>query len=122
RIAQIPGGILKSGDINFDGQIGPADVDAFVAGWRSEKRFDGGHNDIWVGDWETLGRGDLNLDGRVNLRDALLLHSALQGAGAGGLDFARLGANGTSVPEPTTALLLSGLTLAAAAAWRRRRA
>ena len=96
--------------------------DNFVAGWRSEKRFDGPHNDLWVGDWQTLGWGDINLDGRVNLRDALLLHNALEGAGAGGLDFALLGIGGTSVPEPATVVMLSGLILAGAAAWRRRRA
>ena len=70
---------------------------------------------------ETLGWGDLNLDGRVDLNDAFLLHVALQGAGAGGLDLALLDA-AAAVPEPSSVALLLGASLAGFVALKRRRA
>src|SRR5690606_15917264 len=107
----------KQGDINFDGNVTQADVTSFVAGWFKEKRFDGAHNDIWVGDYQTLGWGDIDLNGRVNLDDAFLLDAALEAAGAGGLNLALLG-GGASVPEPATVGLLA-LALALGAGVRR---
>jgi hypothetical protein len=116
-IGAIPGG-LQPGDVNRDGQISQGtgnpltdDVAAFVAGWKSEKVFEGAHNSVAVGDWETWGWGDMNTDGRVDLFDAYILHNALQDSGAGGLDFARLTA-GAQVPEPATLGMFGGALLA----------
>lgn len=103
QIAAIPGGELKLGDVNFDGVVDEGDVDAFVAGWNKEKILQASLNEFAIGDWETLGWGDLNLDGRVDLVDAVALDQALTANGAAGLDFSRLG---TSVPEPTTLMLV----------------
>ncbi len=91
----------KQGDLNFDGNVDDGDVTLFVGGWLKEKRFDGAHNDVWVGDYETLGWGDIDLNGRVDLDDAFLLHVALKAGGGAGLDFSLLG-GGVSVPEPAT--------------------
>mgnify|MGYP001067173685 CR=1 FL=1 len=120
--AQLPGSYenYKPGDINLDGQVDELDVAAFVAGWRMEKRFEGAHNDLWVGDLETLGWGDINLDGRVDLKDAYRLNKALQASGAAALDFALL--EGAAVPEPSSVVLLLGASLAGVAVWKRRRA
>ncbi|TWU26086.1 PEP-CTERM sorting domain-containing protein [Bythopirellula polymerisocia] len=98
QIALIPnGGILRAGDINRDGFVNQGDVTPFVAGWMKEKRFQGALNEINVGDWQTWGWGDINLDGIVNLKDAIILDQQLQSGGLAGLDFNLLG---TSVPEP----------------------
>lgn len=104
QIAAIPGGVLKDGDINFDGNVDSSDVTAFISGWLKEKRLSGSTSDMTVGDWETRGWGDLNLDGRVNLIDAIALDNALTAAGAGGLDFALLYSN--AVPEPSSLMLI----------------
>lgn len=114
RIAVIPGGELKQGDITLDGNVDNADVNALVAGWQREKVLSGSVNELLVGDWETRGWGDLNIDGIVDLEDAILLNDALISSGAGGLDFSRLGA----VPEPATVLLFFS-ALACATARRR---
>lgn len=108
QIASIPGGILKDGDINFDGVVDQADVTSFVAGWQREKRISGSMREIMVADWETRGWGDLNLDGIVDLDDAFLLDQALTTAGAGRLDFDLL--YSTSVPEPSALMLAVLLT------------
>ena len=59
-------GTLQAGDVNRDGSVDGDDVTAFVAGWLKEKRFDGVHNSMTAGDWETWGWGDMNHDGAVN--------------------------------------------------------
>ena len=109
----------KPGDIDFDGVVGPSDVEAFVDGWRKEKRLNSFHNSVWIGDLETLGWGDINLDGRVDLADAFLLNQALLDSGAGGLDFSLL-SGGAAVPEPASVALLLVAALAGAAALKRR--
>ena len=109
--AQIPGEILKDGDVNRDGSVNDGDITAFIDGWLREKTFDGAHNDVWAGDWETWGWGDMNHDGRVTLSDAFILHQGLLGEGAGGFDFSLLPTN-TAVPEPS-AVLLALLAIAA---------
>jgi hypothetical protein len=107
-------GTLQTGDVNRDGMVsgdgtGDAlsdDVAAFVAGWLSENRIIGAHGSIAVGDWNTWGQGDLNLDGRTTLADALILHNALLTNGSAGLDFGLL-AGGPAVPEPAAFVLLA---------------
>lgn len=119
QVAALPGGQLKTGDVNRDGDIDEGDVTAFVSGWKKEKRFEGAVNEVLVGDWETWGWGDLNLDGQVNLTDAILLDESLSLAGfSGGLDFSLLGA---TVPEPATGSSTLLLLLASVCRRSRRR-
>lgn len=94
------------GDVNQDGSVGAADINALVAGWSKEKRVD----NVRVGDVLTIRDGDLNLDGITNLADVFLLHNALIAGTGTGFDFSLL--PGASVPEPSTlalAVLLLGL-------------
>ncbi|WP_425395116.1 PEP-CTERM sorting domain-containing protein [Aeoliella sp.] len=106
-IQSIPNGGFKTGDITLDGIVDESDADALIAGWQKAKIFEGIHNDVYVGDLETYGWGDLNLDGVVNLADAYILHSEIPG----GLNFALLLGGGTQVPEPGGLLLLAAGTL-----------
>jgi hypothetical protein len=76
--------------------------------WLMSKRLNGPHADVYVGDWQTWGWGDMNTDGRVTMSDAIILHDALLGSGSGGLNFALLGGS-TTVPEPSSAFLLAAL-------------
>ena len=101
QIAAIPGGALNMGDINRDGNVNDSDVTALVAGWKNEKKLKGAINEMYVGDWETWGWGDLNIDGLVDLEDAILLDEALIAAEVGPLNFDLL----TAVPEPTSFVL-----------------
>ena len=118
QIALIPnGGILRPGDVNRDGSVNQADVTAFASGWKKEKRLKGSLNSIVVGDWETWSWGDLNLDGVVDLHDALILDQQLSPGSGGGLDLAAV-ING-SVPEPAS-LVLAWIGFIGMA-WRRRR-
>lgn len=117
QIALIPGGILKPGDVNRDGNVTQADVTAMAANWKKEKRLTGFANTVLVGDWQTWAWGDLNLDGAVNLTDAVILDQALMAAGAGSVDFSLL-ING-GVPEPNS-LALAFLGFMAAACYRPR--
>lgn len=113
-------GTLLAGDVNRDsevsgdgtGPVGSDDVSAFVAGWLSENRFQSADDGlITAGDWNTWGLGDLNLDGRTSLADALILHNELLANGSdSGLDFGLL-AGGTTVPEPTAITLLGLATV-----------
>jgi hypothetical protein len=98
QIATLPGGVLNMGDINRDGSVNSGDVTALVAGWRMEKRLKGSSVEVNVGDWETWGWGDLNVDGLVDLEDAILLNDALIAAGQESLNFDLLSA----VPEPAS--------------------
>ena len=108
--AELPGG-FEMGDLNLDGNLDQDDVDAFKAGWKSEKILTGAHNSVYVGDLETYGWGDMNLDGRVNLSDAVQMYNALNNAGVGSVTLSDL-TGGAAVPEPGT-LALVGLLLAA---------
>jgi len=117
-LAGTGGHTLELGDITIDGNVDQDDIDAFKAGWLSEKILVGAHNSVYVGDWETYQNGDLNLDGRVNLEDAYLLHLGLVAAAAA----AEGSATATSIPEPATlATFLLGVIGLAAAGMRRRR-
>lgn len=119
-------GILKAGDVNRDGFVsgdgtGPSasdDVTAFVDGWLSQNVLVGAHRSVTVGDWNTWGQGDLNLDGRTSLADALILHNELLAAGAAGLDFGLL-AGETVVPEPSAVTLIALALISMAAVQRR---
>ena len=110
------------GDVNLDGVVsgdgtGPAasdDVTAFVDGWLYQQPT---HS---VESWK---KGDLNLDGKTNLSDFLLLRNALLGSGSGAGAAALsslLGVNSfASIPEPSSAALsLIGLMFLVGAAKR----
>ena len=102
--SQLPIG-FEMGDLNLDGNLDQQDIDAFVAGWKSEKVLVGAHNSMYAGDLETYGRGDLNLDGRVNLTDAVLMYNALNNAGVGSIQLSDL-TGSARVPEPSTIVLV----------------
>lgn len=107
-ISELPGGTLQAGDANLDGLVNTDDIDVLVQNWRMEKQIEGAHNTMYVGDWQTRGWGDLNLDGRVDLLDAYELHISLQANGSVGLNLAYF-ANLQAVPEPSTMWLGGGL-------------
>lgn len=94
-----------AGDVNQDGELTSADIDDFVAGWRSDTRT--------LDKIDRTKQGDLNYDGRTDLSDAALLRHALQNAG--------LWENITAanVPEPSSAAV--GLGLLGIAGMLRRR-
>ncbi|MBN1852494.1 MAG: PEP-CTERM sorting domain-containing protein [Pirellulales bacterium] len=106
-------GTIQDGDINKDGNVNDADVNLFIANWRSVNYVTGGI----LGDGSTRAKGDFNWDGLVDPYDWVVLRDAYAAAGGGNLDLdALLAAAG--VPEPSTgALLLFGLV----AAWLIRR-
>jgi hypothetical protein len=91
------------GDINHMGGLTQADKDAFIAGWMFRKVING----FQIGDLETFGKGDLNLDGVTDIFDLALMQDALFGAGMGAITEAEL--LRSSVPEPTTMLLFAGI-------------
>jgi hypothetical protein len=112
-------GFSINGDLNLDGVLsgdgtGTAatdDVTAFVQGWGWQQ------GSATVNSWK---KGDLNLDGVVNVNDFFAMRTALVTAnlGAGALALSQM--LGSAVPEPTSVFLAAcgfgfGLT------WRRRR-
>lgn len=122
----VPGGILQPGDVNKDGSVngdgsgpvGSDDVSAFIAGWLSENTLPAVNGTLAAGDWNTWDNGDMNHDGVTDLGDAFILHEALKGAGLAGLDFSLLAA---TVPEPSSALLVSLSTIFVLGSRRGRR-
>jgi hypothetical protein len=114
-----------SGDINLDGVVsgngtGPAatdDVTAFVQGWGSQQA---------TGDINSWKKGDLNLDGKVDVLDFLTLRQAFTASGSGASlsALSALVGQGSAggVPEPSSVFL--GTIGAALLAWfgHRRRA
>jgi len=116
-IDTVPGGMLKPGDLNKDGNIDGDDIDDFVLGWLSQNLQTGAHTTQTVGDWLTWESGDLNHDGITDLADLYVMNRALANAGVGSITPDML--NGNAVPEPTSLVLL-GLS-ATAIVWHRRR-
>src|SRR5690606_31828034 len=49
----VPGGMLKDGDLNKDGNIDGSDIADFVDGWLSQNLQTGAHSTQTVGDWLT---------------------------------------------------------------------
>jgi hypothetical protein len=117
QITTLPGGILKNGDLNRDGNVTIADVDAFVANWLDRKLLAGAHNTVTAGDWETWGWGDMDHDGVVYLKDAFIMQRAMIQAGLGSLILGE----GGFVPEPSSALLVAMGAGALGARPKRRR-
>lgn len=107
------------GDINFDGSLNVGDVNTFIAGWRSnnDAAIAGAGPDM--GDYVTLGLGDLDLDGDTDVDDWIVLRSTGVTAGLGSLSDLLA----TNVPEPSSVVLLAAGALMVAArtgGWRRR--
>jgi concanavalin A-like lectin/glucanase superfamily protein/PEP-CTERM motif-containing protein len=100
------------GDINFDGVRNQADVISFIAGWRSSNAATILGNGPKFGDYLTLGKGDLDLDGDTDIDDWVRLRTLFAGSGASLPSLSDL-----EVPEPGTAFLASlalvGVTLRA---------
>jgi hypothetical protein len=99
-------GYSINGDLNLDGILsgdgtGPAttdDVTAFVQGWGWQQ------GSASVNSWK---KGDLNLDGVVNVNDFFSMRSALVTANLGAGASALSAMLGSAVPEPTSAILVA---------------
>ena len=95
------------GDINFDGVRNQADITAFIAGWRSSNATTVLGNGPKFGDYVTLGKGDLDLDGDTDIDDWVRLRAFFAGSGASLPSLSDLG-----VPEPGSAALALAAVIA----------
>jgi hypothetical protein len=93
--------VWVNGDLNFDGVRSQADVNAFIAGWRYSNASTILGNGPEFGDYVSLGKGDLDLDGDTDINDWVLLRTAFAGSGASLPSLSELG-----VPEPATLPLI----------------
>jgi hypothetical protein len=104
REYSVMGDVNLNGSVSGDGTGDPAtdDVAAFVAGWMYD-------NGTGAGDIASWQKGDLNLDGKTDVNDFLLMRSVLNMPASGSLD-ALLGVEGvggvSAVPEPATVVLM----------------
>ncbi|MCO6047128.1 LamG domain-containing protein [Aeoliella sp. ICT_H6.2] len=102
------------GDINFDGTLDAGDIDTFIAGWLSPNPGTTVGGGPALGDYVTLGLGDLDLDGDTDVDDWFQLRAT--GISAGVAAFSQPINLPVAVPEPDAALLLAisavGLALA----------
>jgi len=92
-------GVTNEADVNLDGSITAADASAFVGFYGFEQLVSG----LVVGDLVSRQNGDLNYDGRTDLRDAFILHEALDAAG---IPISIGDLIGGAVPEPASAALM----------------
>lgn len=96
------GDINLSGSVTGDGTGDPEtdDISAFIAGWLYD-------NGTGEGDITSWTNGDMNLDGKTNLGDLLMMRDVLASGSGSGLAAltSLLGDTGT-VPEPSSAVLL----------------
>jgi sialidase-1 len=88
------------GDVNQDGMVDGADLDAFVAVWRPASGM------YFFGGVDSYSNGDLNFDGVQNIQDAVLLRQYLVAAG---VSTAGLQAALAVVPEPSAMVLIMSL-------------
>jgi hypothetical protein len=108
--AQLAG--KNAADVNGDGFVNQSDVAVLAANFDTANRVNG----VALPDLAYRNRGDLDLNGVIDLLDAFVLHQGLLAAGQAGINFAAL--TGV-VPEPT-AIALAWATLGVALAQRRR--
>lgn len=107
------------GDINFDGVLNVGDVTAFVDGWRSSNTASIAGAGPDMGDYVTLGLGDLDLDGDTDVDDWIVLRSTGVTAGVGSLSDLLA----TGVPEPGSVVLVAlglAIVIANRGGWRQR--
>lgn len=87
------------GDVNQNGVLDTADVNAFVLVWKPL------NSDTYRGGVDSYTHGDLNFNGINDLGDVFLLRQALLAQGASASALADL----LSVPEPSTLVLAMGV-------------
>jgi hypothetical protein len=101
------------GDVNLDGVLDQADVDAFAAGWRSDT--------TGLPPEEQIAQGDLDLNGVTDLADWHILRGAWQTARGSALDLAALAEALAAAEAPSAAAAPAtdedGALDAALAAW-----
>ncbi|MEZ6101606.1 MAG: PEP-CTERM sorting domain-containing protein [Pirellulaceae bacterium] len=101
--AQMAG--IPDGDANLDGKVDDADISAFAAQWGSRNLVNG----VQVGDLNTRrNNADFNYDGRTDFGDWYILRANHPNGGS--LDLATV--LGSSVPEPSSLVLVLGSVLA----------
>ena len=109
--------VWVAGDMNFDGVKNQADINAFIAGWRSSNAASILGTGPKFGDYVTLGKGDLDLDGDTDIADWGRLRTVF--AGVGSIVMPSAAQLGLAVPEPGTVGLLL-IAMIAATVWMRR--
>jgi hypothetical protein len=104
---------FSAADVNRDGNVNQGDVGVLAANFDTANRVNG----VVLPDLAFRGRGDLNLDGSIDLLDAFILHQGLLAVGEAGINFAALTG---AIPEPTSWCLAAGVCCALASGRRRR--
>ncbi|QDU58705.1 PEP-CTERM sorting domain-containing protein [Aeoliella mucimassa] len=111
-----PGDLTGDGVVMGDGTGGANDdIAAFIANWQTEQVI----GDLRVGDLNSYGLGDFNMDGIVDLFDWDIIRT--NHVNAASLNLGEL-LSGQSVPEPSSILLLVGGGLLALRCVRRKTA
>jgi hypothetical protein len=105
-----------AGDINFNGTKDQADINAFVAGWRSTNAGTYPGSGPRIGDYVTLGKGDLDLDGDTDIDDFVQLRASFAGVAVVMPTAQQLFG---VVPEPSSAILVVLATVATVSRARR---
>jgi hypothetical protein len=94
--------VWVAGDVNFDGVRNQSDITAFVAGWRSTNAATVVGVGPRIGDYVTLGKGDLDLDGDTDINDFMRLRTSFAGVAVTLPMAEQLAA---AVPEPGAAFI-----------------
>lgn len=89
------------GDINFDGVLNSGDITTFINGWLSTNAGTTVGAGPRLGDYVTLGLGDLDIDGDTDVDDWI----ALRATGVSALGSLTALLQGAQVPEPSGAVL-----------------
>jgi hypothetical protein len=97
----------SAADLNRDGQLNPADLQAFIAGWLQSAP---------VGNAVTFARGDINLDGTTDLNDFALLRKAFTLVGHGSM----LDGVATQLPEPPSLAQVALIIVVCTSCWGAR--
>ncbi|HTQ37588.1 MAG TPA: glycoside hydrolase family 44 protein [Pirellulales bacterium] len=87
------------GDVNLDGQVNGADLQAMLGILKNEGSYESAHN---LTDANLVTLGDISHDGKFNAADIAAMETYLANGAAGNGDFA-------AVPEPNAFCLLLGL-------------